>query len=63
MYLNCRLKNQRYGVLQTIVKFDFLLSIIDRVLVGEIGMANLVVLSTRLTIIDTKRIWGRKQYL
>lgn len=33
------------------------------VLVGEIGMANLVVLSTRLTIIDTKRIWGRKQYL
>lgn len=26
-------------------------------------MANLVILSTRLTIIDTKRIWGRKQYL
>lgn len=63
MYLICRLQNQRYGVLQTIVKFDFLLSIIDRVLVGEIGMANLVILSTRLTIIDTKRIWGRKQYL
>lgn len=26
-------------------------------------MANLDILSTRLTIIDTKRIWGRKKYL